>query len=96
MDNRITIMMDEDIYTKLRNLQSKIIKKTKKSCSFSKLVNEVVVVGLKHPPKKKEKKRLQFFQFDKFSCYRGIKNSTKEKKERTNCNIRKLIYAWHL
>jgi len=39
---RLTIMLDEDLTKKLRLLQAKRLKKSNKSISFSKELNEVV------------------------------------------------------
>lgn len=43
---RVTFMIDEQIYTKLRKLQAKTILKTKQGCSFSKSINSVLREGL--------------------------------------------------
>lgn len=51
MYRRITLMLDEKIIKKLRILQSKKIKRTKKSCSFSKILCLVLIEGLKKPNK---------------------------------------------
>lgn len=40
-------MLDGQTYKKLRILQSKRIKRTKQSCSFSKMLGLVLIVGLK-------------------------------------------------
>jgi hypothetical protein len=53
--NRVTIMLEEGVYTSLRKLQSNTIIKTNKNCSFSKIVNQVVTEGLKKTTKKKSK-----------------------------------------
>ncbi len=42
MAQRITIMLDEDIAKKLRLRQAKLVKISKKSVSFSKVINEVL------------------------------------------------------
>lgn len=39
MGQRITIVLDNDLVDRLRNLQAKQIRKTKKSVSFSKVLN---------------------------------------------------------
>lgn len=44
--NRRTLMLDEKIYTKIRLLQAKRIKRTKLGCSFSKMLNIVLKQGL--------------------------------------------------
>lgn len=44
---RITIMLDDDIATKLRNKQAKAVIKSKKTISFSRIVNQVLAEGLK-------------------------------------------------
>ena len=47
MAKRITIMLDDDLLKKLHEIQSKQIKKSKKSVSFSRILNEVARKGLK-------------------------------------------------
>ncbi len=47
MTKRITIMLDEDLFKKLRILQSKKIVQTEKSVSFSKIINYTLRKGLK-------------------------------------------------
>jgi len=47
MGRRVTIMIDEDNFKKLRILQSKLLKETDSSVSFSKVLNETVATGLK-------------------------------------------------
>ena len=47
MAKRITIMLDEDLLKKLREIQSKQIKETSESISFSKVLNEYLQTGLK-------------------------------------------------
>ncbi len=42
MAQRITIMLDDDIAKKLRLRQAKLVKISKKSVSFSKVINEVL------------------------------------------------------
>jgi len=49
MYRRVTLLLDEKNYKKLRILQSKRIRKTKKSCSFSRIINLVLQEGLKKP-----------------------------------------------
>jgi len=44
---RHTIVLDEDLEKKLRHLQANLIKKTDKSVSFSKVINETLKKGLK-------------------------------------------------
>lgn len=44
---RITIMMDFDLQQKLRTLQANVIKRTDKSCSFSRIVNIAAGIGMK-------------------------------------------------
>jgi len=44
---RITIMIDEDLQKKLRVLQSKKIRVSRKNISFSQVINEVIQKGLK-------------------------------------------------
>lgn len=40
MPQRITIMLDDDIAKKLRLKQAKLLKDSKKSISFSKVIND--------------------------------------------------------
>ena len=47
MSERITVMFNSDIVKKLRTLQSKKIKETSSTVSFSRMVNEVLEKGLK-------------------------------------------------
>jgi hypothetical protein len=47
MGKRITIVLDDDIDKKLRLLQAKAIQNSNSSVSFSKVMNEVLVKGLK-------------------------------------------------
>lgn len=47
MAERITIMLNSDIAKKLRNLQSKKVKESASSVSFSRVINEVLEKGLK-------------------------------------------------
>jgi len=44
---RITIMMDAEIYNKLRTIQSTQIKKTNNSVSFSNVVEQMLVKSIK-------------------------------------------------
>ena len=44
---RVSIMLDEEFAKKLRVRQAKLIDKTKKSVSFSKVLNEVLGEGFK-------------------------------------------------
>jgi len=44
---RITIVFDNNLEKRIRLIQAEILKKTNKSCSFSKVVNLVVEEGLK-------------------------------------------------
>ena len=47
MASRITIMLDEDLIKKLHDLQAKEIKKSEKSVSFSKVLNQTLRKELK-------------------------------------------------
>ena len=47
MGIRATIVLDESNMEKLRNLQSKMIKTSTRSISFSNVVNQVIEEGLK-------------------------------------------------
>ena len=42
MSNRITIMLDDDLAKKLRLLQSKRLKESYKSISFSRVLNDTL------------------------------------------------------
>jgi len=42
MSKRITIVLDDDLEKKLRALQAKTIAKTNQSCSFSKVINDIL------------------------------------------------------
>lgn len=47
MAKRITIVLDEDILKKLHEIQSKRIRESSKSVSFSAVLNETLASGLK-------------------------------------------------
>ena len=47
MSKRITIMLDDDIASKLRKIQAGGIKRSSKSVSFSRVINETLRKGLK-------------------------------------------------
>ena len=47
MPKRITFVLDDDLLKKLREKQSKLIKESTKSVSFSKVVNETLHKGIK-------------------------------------------------
>lgn len=47
MNERITVVLQGDNVVKLRALQAKEIKRTMKTVSFSKVINDVVKKGLK-------------------------------------------------
>ena len=47
MSKRITIVLDDDLVKKIREKQSNLIKKSTKSVSFSRVLNEFVRKGLK-------------------------------------------------
>jgi len=47
MAKRLTIMLDDDLAKKLREKQAKLIKESKSSVSFSRVLNEAVRKGLK-------------------------------------------------
>jgi len=46
MAKRITIMLDDENLKKLRTLQSKMIKESEKSVSFSRVINEIIKKGM--------------------------------------------------
>ena len=47
MGIRVTVLIDDEIMTKIRNLQSKMIKESSKSVSFSRVINRVLEDGLR-------------------------------------------------
>ena len=47
MGKRITIMLEDDLVKKLHEIQAKQIRESKKSVSFSRVLNEVLRKGLK-------------------------------------------------
>jgi len=47
MAKRITVVMDDDIDKKLRLRQAKIIQQEKASCSYSKVINDILRKALK-------------------------------------------------
>jgi len=47
MAKRITVVLDDQLVKKLRNIQSKKISKSKKSVSFSSIINEELRKSLK-------------------------------------------------
>jgi len=47
MSQRITIMLDDEIAAKLRGIQARQIKESNKSASFSKVINQVLLEGLR-------------------------------------------------
>jgi len=42
MVKRVTIMIDDDIHKKVRSKQADLIRKTEKSVSFSKVINDTL------------------------------------------------------
>ena len=47
MGKRITIVLDDNLLKKLHEMQAKQIKESKKSISFSRVLNETLRKGLK-------------------------------------------------
>ncbi len=47
MPQRVTVMLDDELMLKLRNLQAKKMRKSAHSVSFSSLLNKLVEEGLK-------------------------------------------------
>ena len=47
MAKRLTIMLDDDLVKKLREKQAKLIKESTSSVSFSRVLNEAALKGLK-------------------------------------------------
>ncbi|MFB5606492.1 MAG: hypothetical protein ACE5RI_01180 [Candidatus Nitrosomaritimum yanchengensis] len=47
MAKRITIMVDDDLDKKLRQLQAKLIQETSSSVSYSQVINEIVRKSIK-------------------------------------------------
>ena len=48
MTRRITITINQEIESKLRDIQAKKILESKKSISFSQVLNQILIEGLKH------------------------------------------------
>jgi len=48
MPKRITIMLEDDLVTKLRRIQAEQLKKSENSVSFSQVVNETLKKVLKN------------------------------------------------
>ena len=48
MARRVTIMLDDDLVTKIRQKQAKLIQKENKSVSFSKVLNSILEESLKN------------------------------------------------
>ncbi len=48
MPKRITIMLEDDLVTKLRRIQTEQLKKSENSVSFSQVVNETLKKVLKN------------------------------------------------
>ena len=47
MSRRVTIMIDDDNFKKLRLMQAKLLKETDSSVSFSRVINEAISIALK-------------------------------------------------
>jgi len=47
MSKRVTIMIDEDLDKKIRFCQAKQIQQEQSSCSYSRVVNDILRKGLK-------------------------------------------------
>ncbi len=47
MGKRITILLDDNIFKKLREKHAKLIKESTKSVSFSRVINETLRKGIK-------------------------------------------------
>ena len=47
MGKRVTIVLGDDLYKKLREMQAKLIKESNEAVSFSSVVNEIVRKNLK-------------------------------------------------
>ncbi len=47
MKHRVCIIIDEKIYKKTRDVQAFLIKETSKNVSFSKIISEILDVGLR-------------------------------------------------
>jgi hypothetical protein len=48
MSHRVTMMMNDDNFKKLRLMQAKLLKQTNASVSFSKVINDVITLALKN------------------------------------------------
>lgn len=55
-NRKVTLVLDEKNYVKLKKIQAKKIKKTKHGWSFSTIVKLVLIQGIKNQRKKKSKK----------------------------------------
>ena len=47
MSQRVTIVINDELMIKLRNLQAKKLRESHQFVSFSKLLNELLISGLK-------------------------------------------------
>ena len=47
MNRRVTVMLDDDLFKKLHEIQAKQINQSTKSVSFSHILNKVIRKGLK-------------------------------------------------
>ena len=47
MENRITIVLDDDLTKKFHEIQAKLIKESSSSISFSAVLNDTIRTGLK-------------------------------------------------
>ena len=47
MSKRVTVMLDDDLAKKLHEIQSKMIRETSQSVSFSSIVNKTIRKNLK-------------------------------------------------
>lgn len=47
MSKRVTVMIDEDLDKKLRQLQAKMIQETSSSVSYSNVINHILYKSLK-------------------------------------------------
>ncbi len=47
MAKRVTIVLDDELDKKLRQIQAKIIQQEHSSCSYSKVINNILRKGLK-------------------------------------------------
>lgn len=48
MGKRITVLMNDKTFNKIRDIQAQQIKESKSSVSFSRMMNEILEIGFDH------------------------------------------------